>query len=247
MSVPASSTPKWVPIESNPDVFTAYAQSLSFPTEAYRFYDIFGLDPDLLSMVPQPVKAVLLLFPTGKEQDGKSERLEAEGKVWPAGKEESERPGGVLWIPQTIGNACGTMGLLHGLANAGVDLPRDSPLGAFFALSRTLPPTERTALLASSTLLERAHSVASGTGQTILREEDNDTNLHFTCFVQARAQDGRAHLIELDGRRKGPIDHGVSTDLLTDSAKLVETFFMSTYPDSNTYSLMALGPASDDF
>ena len=40
-----------------------YVQSLGVSEEA-QFVDVIGLDPDLLSTVPKPVLAVLLLFPT---------------------------------------------------------------------------------------------------------------------------------------------------------------------------------------
>lgn len=34
---------------------------------AYQFHDVFGLDPDLLGMVPQPCLALLLLFPINEK------------------------------------------------------------------------------------------------------------------------------------------------------------------------------------
>jgi hypothetical protein len=91
-----STTTKWIPLESNPQVFSDYAASLGFPTSEYAFHDIFGLDPDLLAFVPTPVKAVLLLFPTG-ETINRVRREEEEGGILKEGEE-----GGVLWIPQTV-------------------------------------------------------------------------------------------------------------------------------------------------
>jgi len=64
-------------------------------------------------MVPQPVTGVLLLFPIKAESEAyrnqERTRIETEGQV------QSEN---VFYLKQTIGNACGTIGILHCLANA---------------------------------------------------------------------------------------------------------------------------------
>ena len=33
----------------------------------YQFVDVFGMDPDLLAMIPQPCRAMLLLFPINEK------------------------------------------------------------------------------------------------------------------------------------------------------------------------------------
>jgi ubiquitin carboxyl-terminal hydrolase L3 len=78
------------------------------------FQDVFSIDdPDLLAFVPRPAYALLLIFPV-------SETYENFRRAEDAGKEEYEGAGDgepVVWYRQTIGNACGLIGLLHGVSN----------------------------------------------------------------------------------------------------------------------------------
>ncbi len=69
-------------------------------------------------MVPQPVLALLLLFPVTKEVEAAKDAQEAD-----AAKAGGRAPGpkGLYYMRQTIGNACGTIGLLHAVANARPD------------------------------------------------------------------------------------------------------------------------------
>jgi ubiquitin carboxyl-terminal hydrolase L3 len=160
------------------------------------------------------------------------------------------------------------MGLIHALANAGIDLPESSPIGRFVQQARALPRQERAKLLEESELFADAHVEASSAGQALLRDEDADTQLHFTAFVQAMV-DGEPHLIELNGIRRGPVDHGPSSgdllsvrealcavralsELLTlsplqDAARLIKDRFMAADPTSILFNICCLGgPAEDD-
>ena len=85
-----------------------------------------------------------------------------------------------------------------------------------------MTPDERAKTLETTPLFANIHAEAASAGQTTVTEQDMHTDLHFTCFVQApdppRTGDIESpnprRLLELDGRRVGPIDRGASTNLL---------------------------------
>jgi len=53
---------RWLPIESNPQVMNQFLHKMGMPT-LWAMTDVYGLDDMLLDMLPQPVVALMLLFP----------------------------------------------------------------------------------------------------------------------------------------------------------------------------------------
>lgn len=83
------------------------------------WHDVYSLDdPSLLAFVPRPAHALLLVFPTSSAYE-KSRQDEDNSLVDYTGTGSDEE---VLWFKQTIGNACGLMGLIHATCNG---MPRD--------------------------------------------------------------------------------------------------------------------------
>lgn len=81
------------------------------------FHDVYSIDePELLAFVPRPAYALLLVFPVSDTYE-KFRREEDADKPEYSGSGPDEE---VLWFKQTIGNACGLIGLLHGASNGPV-------------------------------------------------------------------------------------------------------------------------------
>jgi ubiquitin carboxyl-terminal hydrolase L3 len=150
---------------------------------------------------------------------------------------------------QTIGNACGTIALLHALGNNQdiLTLNTHSFLAQFLTNTQSMNPEERGKYLESpppgAPTIDSLHEEFASLGQTSAPDADADVNLHFACFVQF---DGK--LWELDGRYAGPIDHGESNDgnLLRDAVKVVRRDFMDQAEGDINFTLMAFAPKQED-
>jgi len=105
----------FIPLECNPDVMTALIRKLGISKEL-SFHDVYSIDePELLAFVPRPVHALLLVFPVTKTyQEAKSAEDADKPHYNGSGDEEN-----VIWFKQTIKNACGMFGVLHGVCNGG--------------------------------------------------------------------------------------------------------------------------------
>jgi ubiquitin carboxyl-terminal hydrolase L3 len=185
-------------------------------SQALAFQDVFSIDdPDLLAFVPRPAQALLLIFPVSEVYE-KSRHQEDEAREEYQGNGDEEP---VVWYKQTIGNACGLIGLLHAVSNGAArrNVETGSKLDKLIQEAVPLGPTERADLLYESQALESAHQAAASEGDTSAPSADDSVDLHFVCFV--KADDG--HLWELDGRRKGPLDRGALSqgeDVLSEKA-----------------------------
>ncbi|KAK2563494.1 Ubiquitin carboxyl-terminal hydrolase isozyme L3 [Acropora cervicornis] len=166
----------------------------------WSFVDVFGLDPELLAILPQPTCALLLLFPTSdKYRDFKKEQEE---KVLKDGQEVSPN---VFFMKQTIGNACGTIAIIHAIANnadvldfdqhcpgwgEGMAYPiiacavmKDGFLKTFIESTKSLSPEEKGARLEADESISVAHEASAQEGQTEAPSAEARVDLHFVAIV----------------------------------------------------------------
>jgi len=202
----------------------------------FQFTDVYGLDEPLLAMVPQPVLAVMLLFPVGnsykEENAAQAEEISKNGQV------VSEN---VFSMKQTISNACGTVALFHAIGNnlEKLELEEGSPLAKFFEECKGKSRDEIGSLLEKADAVSTAHEASAHSGQTEAPPIEEQQDLHFIAFVH---KDG--HLYELDGNKDFPINHGKTTEetLLQDAVPVVRKF-MSRNPADLRFTVMALAKA----
>jgi len=226
---------KWLPLESNPDVLNAFVSKIGVDPMQSHFRDILGFDEQLLAMMgpaDATVEAVLLLFPLTPNNEAHA--LEEKTRT----QAVSDK---VYYTKQTIGNACGTIAVLHALANAPYNYAQGSALDDFFRKTRGLSPADKAVALED---FASAHAEAGQAGQTAAPSADEEVNLHFICFTIV---DGC--LYELDGRKETPINHGCAAEgtCLTSSLRVIKEF-IARDPAEIRFNAIALcnGPKQDD-
>ena len=199
-----------------------------------------GTDPGLLAMVPQPVRAVLLLFP-----------MNIHPRTSPSVDEK------VVWhTNQTVRGACGSVGLLHAVMNNThlISLDEKKFYSQFYESTRDLDSRTRAHRFYENDEIERVHAETAQAEGTV--EDSSYSNhstqthnlssfspfllicflcinfefmagagqsLHFTAFVHVNGG-----LYELDGHNQGPVKHGECDpdNLLPRAAQLIQTNFM---------------------
>lgn len=229
-------SPCWLPLESNPEVMTKFVTCLGMKS-TWQFGDVYGMDPMLLSMVPKPVCAVLLLFPVTEKYEAFKQEEEKKLK-----DERQEVSPDVYFVKQTIGNACGTIGLIHAVANnqTHLEFEADSPLKKFLEKTAKMTPDERATFLEKDESIRVTHESSAQEGQTEAPSLDEKVNLHFIAFVS-----NGGVLYELDGRKPQPIVHGKTSEetFLEDAVEVCKTF-MARDPQEVRFTIIALSKDS---
>jgi len=237
MSSPTCTPGRWFPLESNPPLLNSYISDLGFDTDQFQFVDVFSTESWALEMVPQPVAAVIMLYPISPPQE--AHRATENTDVIPK-QQVSDK---VWYIKQRIGNACGTIGILHALGNLSVKdagdtlIKKGSWLDRFYSgCPRSLSPTEKASILESDKDIETMHDAATAddANQTGRGNLDDAVNTHFVALVNV---DGE--LFELDGRKEAPIHHGSTTSFLKDACGVVDKF-MQRDPGEVRFTIVAL-------
>lgn len=224
---------KWFPLESNPQLMNKYISKLGFDTSLYEFTDVFSTEDWAIEMVPQPVAAVVMLYPLTEKQKVQEEKT--------ALKDQLEN---IWFMKQRIGNACGTIGLLHSVMNS------PEGLRAFKANSwlekfsndchKSMSPVEKAERLEGDQEIAKHHDEATSSEEntTDRGSLEDQLDTHFVALVCIDNQ-----LYELDGRKEGPVCHGPTTqeNLLKDACQVVKKF-MERDPEEVRFNIMALAP-----
>uniref|UniRef100_A0A3Q1EFY5 Ubiquitin carboxyl-terminal hydrolase n=2 Tax=Acanthochromis polyacanthus TaxID=80966 RepID=A0A3Q1EFY5_9TELE len=201
---------EWTAMEINPEMLNKMMNKLGVG-ESWRFVDVLGLEGDQLSAVPKPCCALMLLFPLTPQHE--SFRVQQADKV----SEGSE----VYFLKQTVVNSCGTIALLHAVANNKSELSfdNDSALKKFLDDTANMSPDDRAKHLEKNQAIREAHNEVAVQGQC--RPEADKVNFHFIAFVNVDGQ-----LYELDGKMNGVVKHGVTKEdsFITDAAEVCRGF-----------------------
>jgi len=226
---------RWAALESNPDVLSKFCRKMGVG-EQFEVVDVLGVDPDLLSFVPQPVLSLILLFPS-RNSDGSRVREKLD-------VEKHELADKVFFLKQIEGhldNACGTIAMIHAILNNKELLgltDGSSPLEKFLEETSGMSYEERGRHLDNFRPVAEVHNSLVEEGQSRVQSSDNVCH-HFVCVTAVEG-----HMVELDGAyNSGPnvikkLNEGES--LLSCAAEFIKEKYFASDPNSTMFSLMAL-------
>ncbi|KAH8413001.1 hypothetical protein KR009_007377 [Drosophila setifemur] len=224
----------WTPLESNPEVLTKYIHKLGV-SPAWSVTDVIGLEEETLEWIPRPVKAFILLFPCSEAYE--KHRAEEHERIK---EEKDQHPADLFYMRQLTHNACGTVALIHSVANNKEVNIDSGVLKSFLDKASDLSPEERGKALENDKQFTADHQALAQEGQT--NASDHEKVIHH--FISLVNKEGT--LYELDGRKSFPIKHGPTSEetFVKDAAKVCKEF-MARDPTEVRFTVLALTAAQD--
>ncbi|EFA02260.2 ubiquitin carboxyl-terminal hydrolase [Tribolium castaneum] len=228
-----------LPLESNPEVMNKFLHLLGVPNK-WNIVDVYGLEQDDLAYITKPVLALILLCPNSeqfnKHAEEESVKLKEEGQIITPD---------LFFVKQSVPNVCGTIALIHSVANNSEKLGIEGPFKHLLEKTKDLTPEKRGELLFScedgeSFNLMSVHQELAQEGQSEVNPNEPANN-HFIALIE---KDG--HLYELNGSKEFPVNHGPTTEdtFLEDAANVCRQFISRNAEDVN-FTVMALTAAEN--
>ncbi|THY32720.1 cysteine proteinase [Aureobasidium pullulans] len=219
----------FTPLESGPDIFTTLGHQLGLADHVV-FRELFSLDKPC----DGKVLAYTLAFPTTPAYDAEraAEELQADTM-----SDQSD----IVFLKQTIHNACGLYALLHAACNGHAKdfIKSGSVLQRLVETSAS----ERSSFLDESRELELLYAPAANDGYTAPPSDlEADVEWHYTCFAPSLTL---CKLYEFDGDRRGPFERTHIADDLSDfdskAISLIRQYFENeTGQKAHQFNVMAL-------
>lgn len=217
--------PVLIPVSNECELLKRLAETYGVDCTNVLFQDVFTVDDEMITFLPQPIYAFLFIYPIGNK-DGYLEKRHKEGP-------SPENP--PWYTKQTLRNACGTVALIHAIANTPLKdkVKPDSWLGKFFSESEGKTPEERADIMLHDTALHQLHN-GNAEESSIEIPADLKIDTHFIAFIVHNGQ-----LWELDGRKGYPISHGPA-DSPGSALKVVREEFLPHVEDPMRIGLTAI-------
>ena len=141
-------------------------------------------------------------------------------------------------MKQTISNACGTVAMIHAVANNldRIELKENSFLRKFLEQTADKTPGERAEALEGDEGICSTHDQVAQEGQTSAPNLDDKVDYHYVAFVEKEGS-----LFELDGRKSTAINMGPTTKdtFLLSAAKECQEY-MKRDPENLNFVIVAL-------
>ena len=217
------------PLESDPELFTLLLHALG-ASPTLHFEDVYSInDVEFSASNRGKAEAFVLITPC---KDDYEESLECEESQRMASltEEERKRAETVIWVHQTIHNACGFYALLHAVLNLHSGETLVTSGSVLDSLFKSKSRQERQTILETSQAVNDAYIPIALQGQTAVTEDWAwEPPFHYICFVKVQDR-----VWQLDGDRRGPVDKGEGNELLDIVREFIDE------QGDGAFSLMAL-------